>query len=128
VTYRWVEHTSELELEVEAESEEGVFGDAVAAFAELLADGGDGRIAHELPLRSADRPGRLVELLEELVFLADTSGFVPERLEEIDLAAGRARVAGHDGSPPPLVKGVTYHGLELGPHAGGWRARVVLDV
>src|SRR5204863_7944882 len=39
--YRWVEHTSEVELEIEAASEGEVLADAVAAIAELLAVGGE---------------------------------------------------------------------------------------
>lgn len=126
--YRWVEHTGELELEVEAESEEGVFADAVAAFAELLGDGAGDEIAREIYLHTDDRAGQLVELLEELVFLADTADFAPERLAEIDVLEKRALVQGRESSPPPLVKAVTYHGLEFRHDDGSWRARVVLDV
>jgi SHS2 domain-containing protein len=126
--YRWVEHTAELELEIEADSEAGVIADAVAAFAELLHDDAGEEIAHEIYLHADDRATQLVELLEELVFLADTAGFAPERLREIDLAQKRALVEGHEGSPPPLVKAVTYHGLEFRHDDGTWHARVVLDV
>jgi protein archease len=128
VTYRWVEHTAELELEIDAESEEAVFGDAVAAFAELIDDGAGNGHSREIWLRADERPAQLVELLEELVFLADVAGFVPESLDDLDLSRKRALVAGHTGSPRPLVKAVTYHGLQFEPTADGWKARVVLDV
>jgi hypothetical protein len=36
--YQWVEHTSELELEIEAATEPAVFLEALGAFAELVAD------------------------------------------------------------------------------------------
>jgi SHS2 domain-containing protein len=41
-----VEHTGELELEIEAATGEEVFADALAALRELLADGLDGRPGH----------------------------------------------------------------------------------
>ena len=126
--YRWVEHTAELELEIRADDEAGIFADAVAAFAELLGDGSGEPLAREIWVQSEDRAAQLVELLEELVFLADTSGFVPARLNEIDLGQKHAVIAGREGAPAPLVKGVTYHGLEFRPDDGGWMARVVLDV
>ena len=42
MSYRWVEHTAELEMEIEAPTEEGVFVDALHALAELLGDEGGG--------------------------------------------------------------------------------------
>jgi len=57
-------------------------------------------------------------------------GFVPERVTTVELAADRitVNVVGRLGSPPHLVKAVTYHGLSFAPAGGGWRATVVLDV
>ncbi len=129
--YRWVEHTGELELEVEAESEEGVFAEALAAFAELLDGEAAGMpLTRRLRVEGRDRAILLADWLQELVFLAETEAFVPRRLAEIELHPSEARtvVEGRSGSPPPLVKAVTYHGLELEPLDGSWRARVVLDV
>ncbi len=40
----------------------------------------------------------------------------------------RARIDGVVGSPRPLLKAVTYHGLEFAPRGDGWRAKLVLDV
>jgi SHS2 domain-containing protein len=39
MTYRWAEHTAEVELEIEAPAEEAVFTEALHALAELLGDG-----------------------------------------------------------------------------------------
>jgi SHS2 domain-containing protein len=130
VTYRWVEHTAELELEIEAAAEEEVFADALAALEELLGPASGPEARREIAVGGADRPVLLAAWLEELVFLAEMERFVPERLESIELDAGglRAAVAGRLGAPPHLVKAVTYHRLELRLDNGGWRARVVLDV
>lgn len=129
--YRWVEHTGELELHVEAHSAADVFADALAAFAELVGDGSPGEPARrEIELEAADQATLLTEWLGELVYLAETQGLVPERVTGFELAGARLRatVEGHVGQPPHLVKAVTYHGLELVREGEGWRARVVLDV
>jgi len=42
MTCRWVEHTGELEIEIEAATGEGVFVDALRALAELLDAGRPG--------------------------------------------------------------------------------------
>jgi SHS2 domain-containing protein len=129
--YRWVEHRSELELEIEAATEPAVFREALAAFAELVAD--EQRTdseRRELEVRADERESLLVAWLDELAFLAETDGFVPERVTELDVADGivQATLRGHRGEPRHLVKAATLHRLLFAPDGDGWRARVVLDV
>jgi SHS2 domain-containing protein len=129
--YEWIDHTAEVELHVEAESREEVFVEALAAFAELVGRENEGeRVEHEVTVEAQDDATLLAEWLGELVFLAETDDFVPERLEQLELEGTRLRaaVAGHRGRPAHLVKAVTYHDLELAHNGGVWRARVVLDV
>jgi protein archease len=132
MTYRWVDHTAELELQIEAETPAQVFEDALAAFAELVDDddGAGDPVTHQLWLTAADRPALLARWVEELVYLADTEQFVPRRVSSLEVGRQelRARVEGIKASPRPLVKAVTYHGLELARREGAWRARLVLDV
>jgi SHS2 domain-containing protein len=129
--YEWIEHTAEVELHVQAESREEVFREALAAFAELVSRNDRGeRVEHQVMVEAQDDATLLAEWLGELVFLAETDDFVPERLERLELDGTRLRavVAGHRGCPAHLVKAVTYHGLELVRHGDAWRAKVVLDV
>ena len=129
--YRWVEHTAELQLELEAQTEEALFAAALTAFGELVGRDDDGRPArHEVRASASDRAALLAEWLGELVFLAETEGFVPKGVLsfEFDDGALRAIVEGRRGEPAHLVKSVTYHNLELAQDGEGWRARVVLDV
>ncbi len=129
--YTWVEHTGELELAVEAETEVAVFAEALAALGELLDEEvADQSVVHEVDAKAGDRPALLAEWLSELVFLAESEGFVPARVVTIGLEEDgvRATVEGRRGSPRHLVKAVTYHGLSFAPEGGSWRATVVLDV
>jgi SHS2 domain-containing protein len=147
--YRWVDHTAELELRLEANTQEEVFEDALSALRELLvermaeAPGERGR--RELHASAPDRATLLAEWLSELVYLVETEGFVPERVDRISITPSASRTApreslangaydldasvtGTRGSPPHLVKAVTYHRLEMTERDGEWRATVVLDV
>jgi SHS2 domain-containing protein len=130
--HRWVDHTSEVELEVEAPTEEDVFREAAAALGGLL--GGETSPAPRsvtVAARAGDRATLLAEWLAELAFLAETQGFVPERVEELQLdgeTGVRARVRGGGAEPRPLVKAVTYHRLTFACDGDRWRARVVFDV
>lgn len=130
--YRWIDHTSEMELEIEAGDEREVFADALTALAELLGSPGGRVQPHRarVEVSAADRPALLAAWLEELVFLAETEGFVGTRVAELELTADGlwSEVVGHLDEPPPIVKAVTYHRLQFEATGGGYRARVVLDV
>ena len=132
--HRWVDHTSELELRIEADTEVAVFEEALAALCELLeerlGDRGGEPARHEVAASAPDRATLLAEWLSELVYLVETEDFVPERVEHLDLDDGdlEASVEGRRARPPHLVKAVTYHRLEMRKHDGSWVATVVLDV
>jgi SHS2 domain-containing protein len=132
VPFRWVEHTSEVELALEGDTERTVFADAVAALAELLglqshcADTEERIVAASAP----DRATLLAGWLEELVFLAESEGFVATRLRDLELRTDSLEscVCGRLADPPPLVKAVTLHRLLFEPRDHGYVARVILDV
>ena len=135
--YRFVEHTGEVALEITAPTLERVFELAVAALAELLAGDASAASGAELPsitreveVRARDLPALLAEWMAELLYLADSTGFVPCTVERLEIEGTRlwARVRGRFDTPSALVKAVTYHQLELARTDAGWRARVVLDV
>lgn len=132
--YRWIDHTGELELRVEAATETAVLEDATRALAELLRRDDEARdgeaVTREVTVDADDRAQLLAAWLEELVFLAETEAVIPERVEfeTLDDRGLRARVAGRRGQPPHLVKAVTYHRLSFDRTGSGWAATVVLDV
>jgi SHS2 domain-containing protein len=129
LVFRFVEHTAELEIELEADSPEGVLEEARRAFEELAGTGTGEPVEREIELEASDLPAVLAAWLDELVFLADVEGVVAE---SADLALDGARVTGvvrgRRGEPRPLVKAVTLHRLRFGSEDGVWRGRVVLDV
>ena len=129
--YTWVEHTAELELHVEAPTEEAVFEEGFEAMRELLGADAEGPAPpREVRLEARDRPALFADWLAELAFLAESERLVPECLASLELegASLRAVVEGRRGEPPPLVKAATYHRLSLERVDGGYRATVVLDV
>jgi len=129
--HEWRSHTAEIELAVDAASPEQVLVEAAQALAELISLGRDGEPQNlHVAIDAADLGALLVEWLEELIFLADTKGFVPERVNDLELrgASLTATLVGRRGPVEPLVKAATYHGLRFACHDGVWQARVVLDV
>jgi SHS2 domain-containing protein len=135
VVYRWVDHTAELELQLEAPTEEAVFREALAALGGLLGERTDADardpVRHEVHASAPDLATLLAEWLSELAYLAETQGFVPERVDSLSIDSSldlEASVSGRRAEPPHLIKAVTYHRLEMREGGEGWRARVVLDV
>lgn len=131
MAHRFVEHVGEVEVELDAASEAGIFEAALAAFADLVGVAAGGEPAsHEVALAGGDRALLLVDWLSELVFLAEVARFVPERVASFELADGRLRatIEGHRDHPRHLVKAVTLNRLALEQEGGLWHGRVVLDV
>lgn len=127
--YRFVEHTAELEVELEAESAEGVLAEALRVFAELAGSGEGKAVERRVELSASDLPALLAAWLDELLFLADAEGLLPESAEvEVDGTSVQGTLRARRGEPRPLVKAVTLHRLRFGPENGVWRGRVVLDV
>src|SRR5205085_7153805 len=128
--YRWIEHSGEVEFEIEADSEEAVFRAALAALAELLGVEGESGEWRSIAVKAPDRPSLLAAWLEELVLMAEIEGIEPVAVESLELTDGSlvATIRGRRGDPPPLVKAVTFHRLAFEPTDSGYRATVVLDV
>ncbi len=128
--HEWLEHTSELELRVRADSAEGVVADATAALAEVLGEPEGPPVAQRLAVVAGDPAGLLAAWLEEVVFLAEHEGLVPERAQGLELTRDElhGEVVARPGRPAHLVKAVTYHRLALEQDDDGWWGRVVLDV
>jgi SHS2 domain-containing protein len=131
LSYQWVDHTAEVELLIEAATEQEVFAEALRALAELIGDGPSRESESlEVAVSAPDRGTLLARWLDELVYRAEAGDFVPDAVERMDLSEDRleATVRGHRGAPPHLVKGATYHRLGFVPGDRGFRATVVLDV
>ncbi len=131
MTYRFLEHTGEVELELEATSEEALFAEALAGLRELTRGGETGMPERrELEIVAPDSSLLLADWLGELTVLAELEQFVAERVVTIAIDGLRlsATVEGRRGEPPHLVKAVTLSGLDVRQEGESWHGHVVLDV
>jgi protein archease len=132
--HRWVDHTSEVQLEVGAESLGGLAAEAGRALGLLLLRGAPAETAgpsRELEVSSADREALLVDWLNEILFVAETELWVPVEFEVLESSPNRLRAAARGvpvGEPPALVKAATFHGLRVEEREGGLQAEVIFDV
>jgi SHS2 domain-containing protein len=129
--YRWVDHTGEMELEIEAADESGVYAAAVEAIGDLMREEQGGEpLERRIDVSARDRPALLAATLEELIFASETEEFLPVRVVDVEAGQDRVRVTveGERQRPSGLVKAVTYHRLRFEPAGDAWRATVVFDV
>jgi SHS2 domain-containing protein len=131
MSYEWKEHTGELELQIQAPTEEAVFEEALQALEELLGDeASEELVSREVAVKAEDRGALLAQWIEELVYLAETDDLLPTRVTAISFTTDGliATVNTRLAKPRHLVKAATYHRLEFEPSDGGYCATVVLDV
>lgn len=135
--YRLVSHTADVIVEAWGPTRAACFGEAVrglvASFAETTDVAASSR--HETDLASAgDDEDLLVDLLDEVIYLADAHGVVPVGGRFRDRDDGGLAVvfdvADVEAVRPSgaVPKATTYHGLEVVREAGRWRCRATIDV
>lgn len=84
-----------------------------------------------IEVRSPDTAALLVDWLNELIYRAETAGWVAVDFEirQASDTQVTARARGVTlAEPPSLVKAATFHGARVVPVAGGLEANIVLDV
>jgi SHS2 domain-containing protein len=132
--HRWVDHTSEVQLQVGAESLGGLAAEAGRALGLLLLRGAAAEPSgppRTLEVESADREALLVDWLNEILFVAETESWVPLEFE-VQVASPttlRAAARGVTVEEPPVhVKAATFHGLRVAEGEDGLHAEVIFDV
>jgi len=133
--HEFVDHTSEVILRLRAPSYPELIGEATSAFAELVPPHKIGRPSDEWrEFRfdgPTDRVGRLVDWLNELVYLCDVDQWLPVEVEVDDVAGAELhiRARGVDLDEPfVLVKAATLQNAFVHERAGGVEGEVTLDV
>ena len=140
MSYRFLDHTADIGAEFEAETLEGLYGEALAALTDTLTvrERVEPAVEREFELAAADREALLVDWLDELLYAWEVDRLLFRDAEvEVEEGAGGVRLAArargerYDPDRHPvkvLIKGVTWHGLTVERAGGGWRGRVIFDI
>ncbi len=135
--YRFLDHTADLRIEIQADTPAGLFVEAAVALFDVIA-GVDSIEVEEFRevAASGENPRELlVDWLRELLYCFAGERMVFSRFEITAFAETeiRARCGGEPFVPGRHqvkhdIKAVTYHGLEIEEHDGTFRVSVVLDI
>ncbi|MDO0909824.1 archease [Streptomyces sp. DT2A-34] len=133
--HRAVPHTADIRVEAWAVSRERCLVEAALGMVECFADVTAVRptSVERVRFEEDSDEGLLTALLDEVVFRLDVDGRVPVDLEadttDGDLDVRLALVELTDvevtGATP---KGISWHGLRIGPDPYGWSCAVTVDV
>jgi SHS2 domain-containing protein len=132
-SHRFTEHTSEVQLEIEAPKLEEVFSEAARALGELITGEvpePDGAV-EDVRVQARDPEALLVEWINELIFRTEQRGkvFVPAAFERADEHEVAATLHGAEiDHVKTAVKAATFHRVRLERDGPMFRARVILDV
>ena len=138
--YRFIEHTADTGLEVEAGTLEDLFVEALRGMTDCITEVEQvaPKTHRRLGVRAGDLGRLLVEWLSEAVYLFEVEDLLFSRAEvEIEESKEgfelEATAAGEPYDPDrhPVkiaIKAVTYHQLAVEQTASGWRARVIFDI
>jgi SHS2 domain-containing protein len=133
-SHRFVDHTSEIGLQVRAPSFGELLAEAARGLASLMlrevpavAEGE----AREIEVAAHDRESLLVDWLNEILYVAETALWIPLEVEVLEVSDTRIRARARGAAvevSPSMVKAATFHGLEVVETAEGFSAEVILDV
>ncbi len=136
---RFLDHTADFGLEVEAPSLEACFARAAAgvfsSFVHADALPSDADRVFEIDLEANSLEELMVAWLEELLYRSEVEGLFLYAFQ-VDAVEGmrlRARVSGRPADPQEKpgetpVKGVTRHQLSVRRDGNLWHARIIFDV
>ena len=127
-SYRFVPHTADVAVELRAPSEIGLYQAGVDALRELLVGTSPVAPAEERPIepRGVDPTERLIHFLGDVLYLYDTTRFLPARVSPAGVCGEPLDPRKHDVQRE--VKAVTYHGALVTRDQTGYRATIIFDV
>ncbi len=132
-----LEHTADIGFRAEAPTPAELFVESARALQSIAVEtaGVEPQRAFALAAAGEDYPDLLVNWLNEVLYCLDGARVVFSRfeVEKIDSCSVAGRGFGEprdDARHPPklVVKGVTYHLLDVRESGRLWQAQVILDV
>lgn len=132
--HEFIPHVAEVAWRLTADTVPELYAEACVALGQMLvAEAGDDGPAEErvLTLAAADAEALLVDLLNELIYLAEAARWAPRsaRAEQWDAGNLTMRLTGvRLRCAPSRIKSATHHALHLTTTDAGAVAEVILDV
>ena len=136
MNYEVLEHTADIGFEARGLTFEDMLANAAMALVSIALDvqGVAPREPYPIAAKGEDRGSLLVNWLNEVLYYVDGQLIAFEHFEIKQCGEWQACGIGYgeprsEAHPAKLiVKGVTYHQLQIDQDESGWRCRVFLDI
>jgi SHS2 domain-containing protein len=135
--YRTFDHTADLGLVINGESEEKLFANAAFAVFDIITDlkRAEARDARRIAVEGDSREDLLINFLREVLYLYNGERWLLREIRIVRLSEKglEAEALGEpfDEQKHEIckeIKAVTYHQAEVRQTTAGWTARVIFDV
>ncbi|MBD3397813.1 hypothetical protein GF412_01615 [Candidatus Micrarchaeota archaeon] len=130
--YRYLEHTADELLEVQAETFSDALHDAVLGSFELIGKGENEETDFEVEVHSPTLKDLVVDLLQQVVAQCEIREVSPVGVTVLEVnedePMARALIRGQNAVPPNEIKAVTYHLLKVEQKEGDWHFNILFDV
>jgi SHS2 domain-containing protein len=131
--YEELEHTAEIGLRVRAPTPADLFACAATGmFAISGIRSATTSNRRSITIESSDAESLLVDWLNELLYLYESTGDVYDQVQFATWTSTRLEATVEGGAPvlAPIrsIKAVTYHGLVLAENTSIWLAEIYFDV
>ncbi len=140
-TFRYLEHTSDIGIEVTASTIENLFQHAAEGLLSIFIDPKQIRSieTRAISLHAGDDESLLFRWLNEWLFLFDCDGFIPKKFRSLQYSRDESGVSINAfvlgdhfderiHAVRTYVKAATYHKLSIEKTESGYIARVFFDV
>lgn len=140
MTYKFLEHTADIGIEVKAQSLKHAFVEAIKGLIDLIFQTSFNEIVSEnsfdiLEISSNDLESLFVDTLNEILYLIDTKKIIPLKPEIIEMSNTFVKLKyqpfNFDLEKTPMhlyVKAVTFHQLEILQSNEATTIRFYLDI
>lgn len=130
--YRYLEHTADELLEVQAPTFAEALHDAVEGSFELIGKGKKEETEIEVEASAKTKEDLVVEILQEAVVQCELNELSPTRAELLELNEesphAKFKIYGEKNPPRNQIKAVTYHLLKVENENGKCTINVLFDV
>ena len=137
MTYRLLDHTADLRIEVDGGGIRGLFINSAMALMDLLVGVDSDRVDYYCDVKASGDTYEelLVDWMREILFIFDTERKVISTFDIVEFSGNYllARCGGYSFDPKKdevrvEIKAVTYHGLEIKERGEKMFASIIFDV
>lgn len=141
MSYKFIDHTADIAVQVESDTLEGLFTDAAYAWREAVADRSGKTIKNnkKIKIEEENKEILIVAFLDELNYLLFTKKWLMYKIISLKISKLSksyyldAVIAGEEYNKEKIllkeeIKAVTYHNLEITNTINGYKVLIVFDI